>query len=151
MRKPKQFNNHFSSFGEAIATSMFRAICSHVVDGDTADFFVDLGWYNYAYLPVRFKNVDTPETRGTTGAERDLALKAKDKITELLLNTPVLIKTSKEISFGRFSGDIYFIPSQNLDLSGLPLKPFIKDNNVEIQLISIVDWIKKEKLTTDDL
>lgn len=85
-----------------------------MVDGDTADFMVDLGWYHYTYLPIRVKDVDTLELRGTSGRELALAKKAKIRTEELIHKKPVLIKTSKvKVSFGRFIGDIFFIGESN--------------------------------------
>lgn len=66
-RIPADFQNHPVGFSEALNIGLFRAVGKYVVDGDTADFMVDLGWYHYTYLPIRVKDVDTLELRGTSG------------------------------------------------------------------------------------
>ncbi|EON84746.1 phage protein, partial [Staphylococcus epidermidis 36-1] len=39
----------------------FQAICTNVVDGDTIDILLDLGFKTTAERRVRLLNVDTPE------------------------------------------------------------------------------------------
>lgn len=108
-RELKNFSTHPINFEVALEKGMFRAICNYVVDGDTADFLIDLGWYHYSYLPIRFKDIDTPELRGVPRAEKKLGEQAKARVEELILDKPVLIQTSKDrMSFGRFVGDIWF-------------------------------------------
>lgn len=85
---------------------MYRAICEHVVDGDTFDFLVDLGFYTYQYMTIRLKDIDTPEIRGS---EREEGLRVKQAVEELLLHNPCYIVTEKDTatSFGRFVADVY--------------------------------------------
>ena len=39
----------------------FKATCTNVVDGDTIDIDLDLGFETFAKRRVRLLNVDTPE------------------------------------------------------------------------------------------
>ncbi|KKI52674.1 hypothetical protein UF69_2267 [Staphylococcus haemolyticus] len=39
----------------------FKATCTNVVDGDTIDIDIDLGFETFAKRRVRLLNVDTPE------------------------------------------------------------------------------------------
>jgi endonuclease YncB( thermonuclease family) len=107
-RKPPDFESHPASFAGATAAGFTRAVCYHVVDGDTADFLIDLGWYHYAYHALRFEAVNTAELRGTRGAERQSAFAARDRVEALLLGRPVLIRAHKQTStFGRFVAEIW--------------------------------------------
>lgn len=144
-RIPSDFKNHPIGFSEALNHGMFRGIGKYVVDGDTADFMIDLGWYHYTYLPIRVKDLDTPELRGTKGKERELAKKAKARTEELILNKPVIIKTSKaKVSFGRFIGDIYFLAEKT---AFSEIKPFdIKRKDENLTLFSLSDVLKLEGL-----
>ncbi len=109
VRKPPDFDLHPISFSQAMEIGLYRAMCYHVVDGDTADFLIDLGFFNYSYISLRFLGIDTPETRGTSGEERELALAAMSRVQELILNQPVLVRSFREqTSFGRFLGEIWF-------------------------------------------
>lgn len=71
-----------------------------VVDGDTVDLVLDLGFYMSAALRFRILGVDTPE-RGQAGA-----VEATDFV-QLWLQTPDLVAhTRKADSFGRWLADI---------------------------------------------
>lgn len=99
----------------------------YVVDGDTADFFLDLGWLQYGYEALRFAHADARELRGTTGEELALARQATERVAELLLEKGVLIRSYKErATFGRFVAEVFFHPEQSypgvqtLEVHGLP-------------------------------
>jgi endonuclease YncB( thermonuclease family) len=139
-RKPPDFDTHPASFSSVSAAGFTRAVCYHVVDGDTADFLIDLGWYQYAYHALRFEGINTAETRGTRGAERALALAARARVEELLLNRPVIIQSHKQAAtFGRFVAQIWFrfdgapppVPG-SVTLGGDPA-PWISINELLVQ------------------
>ena len=114
-RKPPVFQDHPTGFADARARALVRAYGYHVVDGDTADFLLDLGWYQYAYVPLRLKDVDAPETRGTTGAEREKALRAKARLAELVFEQAVLVRSySERRSFERFIADLWVTGRPNV-------------------------------------
>lgn len=126
-RKPPIFDNHPVPFGLAQASGLTRGVCLHVVDGDTADFFLDLGWLQYGYEALRFAHADTRELRGTTGDELALAREAKQRVEELILEKSVLIRSYKEKStFGRFVAEVYLHPEQphpklrSIEIDGVP-------------------------------
>jgi endonuclease YncB( thermonuclease family) len=99
---------HPVSFADARADGWTRGVCFYVVDGDTADFLLDLGWYQYAYVSLRLAGIDAPELRGGTAAERSLGAKARRRLATLLERRPVLVASQKEAStFGRFVADVY--------------------------------------------
>ncbi|RMG88178.1 MAG: hypothetical protein D6714_01120 [Bacteroidetes bacterium] len=143
-RIPLEFQNHPIEFSEALNRGMFRAVGKYVVDGDTADFFIDLGWYHYNYLPIRIKDLDTPELRGTSGEERELAYQAKARAETLLADQPVLIKTSKgKVSFGRFVGEVFFIAPSDAFPDLVPLQ-IERKKEPPLFLFSFSDVMKLE-------
>jgi len=148
-RTLKDFSDHPVKFSRALEKGMFRAKCSHVVDGDTADFLIDLGWYHYSYLPIRFKDIDTPELRGVSIAEKELAKKAKAYVEELILGKSVLIKTTKDkVSFGRFIGEIWFQIEDSTDIKSVIDIELDKDSSGEFVPMSEVlkrDGFEKKK------
>lgn len=85
-------------------------MCKHVVDGDTYDFLIDLGLYQYAYVTVRLADVDTPEIFGAKAAEeKEEGYKAKKLAEDLILNKHCIIETYKDKqSFGRFIARVFF-------------------------------------------
>lgn len=82
-----------------------------VVDGDTIDVDIDLGFNVSYYQRVRLAGIDTPESRTTDKAEKELGLEVKKKLGEYLANaTDVVIRTEKPDStekYGRILGWLY--------------------------------------------
>ena len=82
-----------------------------VVDGDTIDVDIDLG-FNISYTQrVRLAGIDTPESRTTDKYEKALGLEVKKKLGELLKNaTKIVIRTEKPDSsekYGRILGCLF--------------------------------------------
>ena len=82
-----------------------------VVDGDTIDVDIDLGFNVSYYQRVRLAGIDTPESRTTDKYEKELGLEVKKKLGELLANAnDVVIRTEKPDStekYGRILGWLY--------------------------------------------
>lgn len=81
---------------------MYKAKCYNVVDGDTADFMLDVGFKTYKDKRVRFLYVDTPE-RGSKNFN-----KATDYVIDKILDKKVILQTYKSDSFGRYLGVIWY-------------------------------------------
>jgi micrococcal nuclease len=82
-----------------------------IVDGDTIDAELDLG-FNISYTQrVRLAGIDTPESRTRDLAEKALGLESKKKLGELIANAKVVvIRTEKPDSsekYGRILGWLY--------------------------------------------
>ncbi|GIV58537.1 MAG: hypothetical protein KatS3mg042_1450 [Rhodothermaceae bacterium] len=145
-RIPREFDAHPAAYVAANDRGLHRAVCRYVVDGDTADFFIDLGWLQYAYVSVRFFDVDTPELRGTSGAEREAAFQAKARVQELLLDRPCLLRSYKDATtFGRFVATIWFAVQDDDPLAGLP-GSFKLEEGEAATWVSIAEVLKHEGL-----
>ena len=55
----------------------YNAICTRVVDGDTIDARVDLGFSVWIECRVRLEGIDAPETRTKNLEEKQAGLKTK--------------------------------------------------------------------------
>jgi micrococcal nuclease len=82
-----------------------------IVDGDTIDVEIDLG-FNISYSQrVRLAGIDTPESRTTDKYEKALGLEVKKKLGELIANAKtIVIKTELPDSsekYGRILGWLY--------------------------------------------
>lgn len=108
MRKPSEFENHPASYDYARSIGCLRAFCKYVTDGDTFDFFIDLGLNQYAYDTIRLYNLDTAEIfHPSNAAEREHGLAAKARAIDLILNKPVLLKSYKDAeTFGRYVAEV---------------------------------------------
>jgi micrococcal nuclease len=79
-----------------------------VVDGDTIDVDIDLGFNITISQRVRLKGINAPETRTKNLEEKDKGLKAKSWLEEELSKEGQwIIKTYKEDKYGRILGDVY--------------------------------------------
>lgn len=82
-----------------------------VVDGDTIDVDIDLGFDISITKRVRLAGIDTPESRTSDKAEKVLGLEVKNLLKETLKKaTTVVIKTEKPDSsekYGRVLGWLY--------------------------------------------
>ena len=90
----------------------YRAKLVNVVDGDTVDVDIDLGFGIWMHNErVRIMGIDTPESRTRDLTEKKFGLAAKHRLTELLDNDIVLktqiAKGGEDMKgkFGRVLGD----------------------------------------------
>jgi micrococcal nuclease len=83
----------------------------NVVDGDTIDVLIDLGFDILFASRVRLAGIDTPESRTKDLAEKALGLEAKEYLKKHLKDAKsVVIKTEKMDSsekYGRILGWLY--------------------------------------------
>ena len=83
----------------------------NVVDGDTIDVLIDLGFDILFQSRVRLSGIDTPESRTRDLAEKALGLESKEYLKKALKDAKsVVIKTEKMNSsekYGRIFGWIY--------------------------------------------
>ena len=83
----------------------------NVVDGDTIDVEIDLGFDIYITKRVRLAGIDTPESRTTDKFEKSLGLESKARLKQLLSDADlIVIRTEKPNSsekFGRVLGWLY--------------------------------------------
>jgi micrococcal nuclease len=87
----------------------YKATLRRVVDGDTVDFDVDLGFYMTAALRFRILGVDTPELRGGTDETKAKAKEAKAFVEKELGNAmAIFIETHKADSFGRWLANVEY-------------------------------------------
>lgn len=83
----------------------YKAVITNVVDGDTFDMDIDLGFNIHIHERVRLLDVDTPEK---FGEERDLGYIVREYATDKFLQEKVVIKSEKADvaantdSFGRW-------------------------------------------------
>lgn len=90
----------------------YRARVIKVVDGDTVDVVIDTGFRTARTERVRVIGIDTAELSSKDAQVREKAVAAKEFVAKWLDQHgstdqwPLLIKTYKTDSFGRYLGDI---------------------------------------------
>lgn len=78
---------------------VYRAEVIHVVDGDTIDVKLDLGFHLTAVKRLRFLGIDTYEVRGE---EKDMGLVAKARLEELLNAASTVYVQTKMDAEGKY-------------------------------------------------
>ena len=88
-----------------------------VVDGDTVDVVIDLGFDIHYASRVRLYGIDTPESRTRNKDEKVRGLMSKKYLTDALSKGQVVIKTHKDKKgkFGRVLGEMY-VADKNINL-----------------------------------
>jgi micrococcal nuclease len=97
--------------GEKIMYEYYVRKVENVVDGDTIDVLIDLGFDILFASRVRLAGIDTPESRTSDKAEKVLGLEAKEYLKKQLKDAKsVVIRTEKMDSsekYGRILGWVY--------------------------------------------
>jgi micrococcal nuclease len=93
---------------------IYRAKLDRVVDGDTVDALIDVGFDIWFKKRIRFKGVDTWESRTRNLEEKALGLKAKARTKELLEKVSsksgyFRIKSYGLGKYGRVLGEIFIM------------------------------------------
>jgi micrococcal nuclease len=79
-----------------------------VVDGDTVDLDLDLGFSITLRQRVRLYGIDAPELRSKDPAEKAKGLESQAFVAQWFEQPgPVLVRTSKEEKYGRMLADCY--------------------------------------------
>lgn len=87
-----------------------------VVDGDTVDVIIDLGFHINVLKRIRFSRIDTYELRGGTDETKSLARDARDRVIDLLSgpNKTIYIRTEMDETgkYGRLLGTLFVLDQQ---------------------------------------
>ena len=79
-----------------------------VIDGDTIDANIDLGFDISVKKRIRFKGINTPESRTRDLEEKARGLAAKDRVKQLLEGTKTIqLKSHGVGKYGRCLGELH--------------------------------------------
>jgi|TARA_R100001015_G_C4599570_1_gene154578 micrococcal nuclease len=110
----------------------YNAHVERVVDGDTIDCTIDLGFSTWKKIRVRMEGINTPESRTRDKEEKKRGLAAKERLKEILKynDNKCVLKVSGLGKFGRALASVYVDT-----LSSTTSKSSITEINVNKQLI----------------
>lgn len=91
-----------------------------VIDGDTVDVIIDLGFHTTVKKRIRLYGINTPETRTRDQEEKKRGLAAKERLKELIVSEGACSEEQKGL----------FLHSHGLGKYGRVLGELIKDNLV---------------------
>jgi len=98
----------------------YNAKLDRVVDGDTIDAHIDLGFNITIFKRIRLEGIDAPETRTRDLEEKEAGLMTKARLEALLgpPGSPFVLISNSVGKYGRVLGTIYV---DDLDINKLLL------------------------------
>ena len=98
----------------SVTPFVYNAILDRVVDGDTIDVVLDLGFSVKLHKQrVRLAGIDTPESRTRNLEEKALGLKAKERLIELCVGS-FKVQSLGKGKYGRILGIPYTEDGQSI-------------------------------------
>ncbi len=87
----------------------YEAVVERVIDGDTVDALVDLGFNIHIRVRVRLYGIDTLETRTRDSEEKIRGIEAKDRLIQLLERTEYQVTLISQgiDKYGRCLGTLF--------------------------------------------
>ena len=86
---------------------IYRGKLERVVDGDTIDALIDVGFDIWVKKRIRYKGIDTWESRTRNLEEKKLGLAAKARLIELLGDGDFILQSHGVGKYGRCLGTIF--------------------------------------------
>lgn len=94
----------------------YEAKVEKVVDGDTLDVVIDVGFGMFCKQRVRVNGIDTPEKNSTDLQEKKMGQEATEFVESWVRKQKKLrIKTYKDDKYGRLLADIYGDAGESLN------------------------------------
>jgi len=91
----------------------YRALAKYVYDGDTITVDIDLGLHAWMHEEkIRLARINSPELKG---AERELGLKSRDYLRELIEGREIFLQTIKDskCKYGRYLAELWLEKAPN--------------------------------------
>ena len=97
---------------------IYKAECLRVVDGDTMDARVDLGFDTYKKIRIRLVGINTPESRTRDLEEKKRGLAAKQFVVDSLAKhkNKFILHSHGVGKYGRCLGEIFLKDTKLNDL-----------------------------------
>ena len=93
---------------------VYRADLVKIVDGDTIDADVSLGFHLRSVQRMRLLRINAPESKGET---REAGKAATARLAELLAGKRLLVRTEKSDAFGRFLAEVITVDADGRELN----------------------------------
>lgn len=110
----------------------YKARLVRVVDGDTIDAEIDLGFNVLIRQRIRLFGIDTPESRTRDLEEKERGLAAKQRLTELLPREFVVETVlNKRGKYGRILGILHVEDPESKELTNINKQMVTEGHAVE--------------------
>ena len=98
---------------------IYSAKLVRVVDGDTADAMIDLGFNTHIKRRVRMYGINAPESRTRDLEEKKKGLAAKERLKEILASDNIIMKSHGKGKYGRILGEMYVEKDQEISVNDI--------------------------------
>ena len=95
----------------------YKAKLDRIIDGDTVDAHIDLGFDITIHKRIRLTGIDTPESRTRDLEEKARGLASKARLIELLGDGDFILESREVGKFGRVLGTIYTIAEESININ----------------------------------
>ena len=94
----------------------YKVTIDRVVDGDTVDVHIDLGFNVTAFKRIRLFGINAPETRTKDLEEKRKGIESKEWLEKLLTSPKIILMTEKDDTgkYGRVLGT-FFVAGININ------------------------------------
>ena len=124
----------------------YKAKLLRVIDGDTVDCVIDLGFNVRLKERVRLKGIDTPETRTRDLEEKKRGFAAKERVQEAFKYSDeftIITEIDKKGKYGRILGTI-ILPDRKVSLNQMLLDEGHAEVYTRNHLMNILIGKKKQ-------
>ena len=127
----------------------YNAVCTRVVDGDTIDAMIDLGFGVHVKKRIRLAGINAPESRTRDKQEKILGLAAKDRLIAMMEGADNRFELeSQELGkYGRVLGKLHI---DKLDRKDLITKTCVNDCLVKEGYATEYDGGKRVKVKVEE-
>ena len=95
----------------------YKAKLDRVIDGDTIDVNMDLGFDITIKKRIRLTGIDSPESRTRDLEEKKRGLASRDRLIELLDKGSLVVESNEVGKYGRVLGTLHVYPGDKLPIN----------------------------------
>ena len=127
----------------------YNAMCTRVVDGDTVDAMIDLGFGVHVKKRIRLAGINAPESRTRDKQEKILGLAAKDRLIAMMegADNKFELESQELGKYGRVLGKLHI---DKLDGKDLITKTCVNDCLVKEGYATEYDGGKRVKAKIEE-
>tara|TARA_R100001463_G_scaffold26759_4_gene62452 strand:+ start:3257 stop:3598 length:342 start_codon:yes stop_codon:yes gene_type:complete len=92
----------------------YKAKLDRIIDGDTVDAVIDLGFDVSVHKRIRLAGIDTPESRTRDLEEKERGLASKARLVEMLEGGEFVLESKEVGKYGRVLGTL-FVDDKNIN------------------------------------
>jgi len=125
---------------------VYKAKLDRIIDGDTVDAVIDLGFDVSVHKRIRLAGIDTPESRTRDLEEKKRGLASKARLEEMLEGGEFILESKEVGKYGRVLGTLFV---EKITDDNLTAEPQIMKVNINEALVregyAVEYWGGKKK------